>query len=96
MLTKDEVKHIAALAKLHLTEAEIEKYQHDLSGILDWIGILSECETENVEITSQVTGLQNVWREGDLIENFGKEKDLLNCTPNQVVKNQVAIPNIMK
>ncbi len=96
MLTREEVLKIAKLAKIRLSEEEIVKYQKDLSGILDWIGVLNELDTENVETTSQVTGLVNVWRTGDQISPFGKEKELVACTPNKVIDQQIALKNIMK
>jgi aspartyl/glutamyl-tRNA(Asn/Gln) amidotransferase C subunit len=67
-----------------------------LSGILDWISVLSEVNTDDVKETSQSTGLVNVSRKGDQVEVFNKEAELLNCTPNKVVDGQIAIPNIMK
>lgn len=62
-LTKEEVQHIAQLARLDLTEAEVERYQSELSRILEYIGQLSEVNTDGVEPTAQVTGLTNHFRE---------------------------------
>lgn len=65
MLTREEVIKIADLARIELTDAEVEKYQHDLSSILDYVAELQKVDTEGVEIVSQVTGLINVQREDD-------------------------------
>lgn len=54
--------HVAKLAKLELTEKEIEKFQEQLSKVVDQISELSEVDTSNVEPTSQTTGLENVER----------------------------------
>lgn len=62
-LTRDEVKHIAELARLELTEDEITRYQKELGRILDYIGQLQEVDTVGVEPTAQVTGLVNRFRE---------------------------------
>lgn len=62
-LTKSEVEHIARLANLKLTKAEIKKFTKELSETLDYVNILNELETKNIEPTSQVTGLENVVRE---------------------------------
>lgn len=61
-LSKEEVQHIAQLARLELTDKEIVLYQQQLSAILEYIKMLGEVVTENIEPTSQVTGLQNVVR----------------------------------
>jgi aspartyl-tRNA(Asn)/glutamyl-tRNA(Gln) amidotransferase subunit C len=63
MLTKDEVKHIALLARIGLKEEEIEKYQKDLSGVLDFFAQLEEADTEGVEPVRQIVGRENSWRE---------------------------------
>ncbi len=52
MLNKEEVKHIAKLARLGLTESEIEKYQKELSSILDYIEKLKEVDVSEAEPTS--------------------------------------------
>lgn len=62
-LTKVEVKHIARLANLRLTKAEVEKFAKQLSETLEYIDILNELDTKGVEPISQVTGLENVMRE---------------------------------
>lgn len=53
MLNKEEVKHIAKLARLGLTESEIEKYRKELSSILDYIEKLKEADVSKAEPTSR-------------------------------------------
>ena len=62
-ISKKDVEKIAELARLDLSPVEIDLYQKQLSSILDYVNMLQEVNTENVEPTSQVTGLQNVVRE---------------------------------
>lgn len=61
-LTKADVLHVAKLAKLDLTESEIEKFLPQLSNVINQISELSEVDTKNVEATSQTTGLEDVYR----------------------------------
>jgi aspartyl-tRNA(Asn)/glutamyl-tRNA(Gln) amidotransferase subunit C len=61
-LTKSDVLHVAKLAKLNLTDDEIEKFTLQLSKIIDYIGELSEVDTKEAEPTSQTTGLVGVTR----------------------------------
>ena len=49
MITKKEIQHIAKLARLGLTEKEIEKFQGEFSRILDYIEKLKEVDTTKVE-----------------------------------------------
>jgi len=62
-LTKEEVQKIALLARLELKEAEIEKYQHQLSDILGYVNKLQEVDTSGISPDSYATELKNVWRE---------------------------------
>lgn len=59
-ISQDDVKHVADLANLDLTEKEIKKFTPQLAKIVDYISELSEVDTKNVEPTSQTTGLTNV------------------------------------
>jgi aspartyl-tRNA(Asn)/glutamyl-tRNA(Gln) amidotransferase subunit C len=72
-LSKSEIQHIAKLARLDLTEAELEKYGGQLSKILDYIDQLKEVDVKGVEPTAQITGLENVWRE-DVARDWDKEE----------------------
>ncbi len=94
MLTQDEVRHIAKLAKINLTDADIERLVPQISGILDYFAVLEEVDTEGVAETSQVTGLESVTRP-DVIIASEIEEALINCTPHQVEANSVKIPKIM-
>jgi len=72
-LSKDEIQHIAKLARLELSDAELEKYGGQLSAILNYIDQLKEVDTAGVEPTAQVTGLENVLREDVIRDWDGKE-----------------------
>ena len=61
-LTKKEVEHIALLGRLKLTDEEIEKFSHQLSSILEYVEQLQQVNTDGVEPTAHVTGLENVMR----------------------------------
>ncbi|MBI2029120.1 Asp-tRNA(Asn)/Glu-tRNA(Gln) amidotransferase subunit GatC [Candidatus Gottesmanbacteria bacterium] len=87
-LTKDEVKHIAKLANLPVTEEEIIKFQKQLSETVDYIKTLSSVATQGVEPTSQVTGLKNVTRTDEPAPSQTQEEALSNAknTHNGFIK----------
>lgn len=70
MLTKDEVKHIAHLARIGLKEEEVEKYQKDLSAVLDFFRELEGADTDKVEMIGHITGRTGEARD-DRTEDFG-------------------------
>lgn len=61
-LSKEQVKHVANLSQLKLSDAEVIKFGQQLSSILGYIELLNEVDTSNVLPTSQTTGLTNVTR----------------------------------
>lgn len=75
-LTEEQVRHVAKLARLDLTDAEVQKFQKQLSDVLAYFEVLKEVETKNVEPTSQVTGLENEKREDRLAESLFQQEAL--------------------
>ncbi len=67
-LTQADITNIAALARLDLSEAEKQMHADQLSVVLDYMEMLNEVDTEGVEETCQVTGLENVTRQDEIIE----------------------------
>jgi aspartyl-tRNA(Asn)/glutamyl-tRNA(Gln) amidotransferase subunit C len=67
VLSKDQIKHIAKLARLELSDEELEKYGSQLSATLGYIEMLREVDTTDVEPTAQVTGLSNVMRTDQIL-----------------------------
>lgn len=67
MLNKKDIQHIADLARLDLTEEELEKYGGQLTRILGYIDQLQEVNTDGVEPAAAATG-ENVWREDEVLE----------------------------
>lgn len=83
-LTKEEVKHIAELARMELTSEEIERYQKELGRILEYIGQLKEVDTAGVEPTAQVTGLINRLRDDEARASDPAARErLLSATPER-------------
>ena len=60
---KIDVKHVAELANLTLSDAELKKFEKQLDETLAYIDNLNQIDTKNIEPTNQVTGMQNVTRE---------------------------------
>ena len=72
-LTKDDVKHVAKLARLTLTDSEVEKFTTQLESVFQHLDKLSEVDTEGVEETAQVNGLQNAMRSDEVKPSLNRE-----------------------
>lgn len=73
---KIDVKHVSNLANLTLEDGEEVKFEKQLSEVLDHISRLNEVDTSDVEITSQVTGLENITREDIPKQSFSQDEAL--------------------
>jgi aspartyl-tRNA(Asn)/glutamyl-tRNA(Gln) amidotransferase subunit C len=62
MIDREQVLHVARLARLRLSEDEVETMTGELSGILEHVDRIGKLDLEGVEPTSHVVALENVWR----------------------------------
>ena len=82
MLSKKEVEHVAQLARLGLSEKEIEKMKKDLSLILDYIEKLKEVDISGVDFYVSSAGLKNIMRQ-DKAERKGYGAKLIKLAPKK-------------
>jgi aspartyl-tRNA(Asn)/glutamyl-tRNA(Gln) amidotransferase subunit C len=78
-ISRAEVEHIADLARLELTEGEIEQLQSDLSQILEYVEQLNELDTTDVLPTSHVVVKGDVLSEDRVRPSFPREEILTNA-----------------
>lgn len=94
MISEEQVRHIASLARLGLKEGEDKKFAGQLSEILSYVEMLNEVDTSDVKPTSQVTGLENVKRK-DEINHFSSKDELLKCTELPVEQDQIRVKPVI-
>lgn len=93
-LTPDQVRHVAALARIKVSDAEVDKFAMQLTSVLQYVDILNEVDTDGVMPTSQVTGLANVLQE-DTVDGFCKNPDrLLKCSNLPVLARQILVKKV--
>jgi aspartyl-tRNA(Asn)/glutamyl-tRNA(Gln) amidotransferase subunit C len=78
-ISKEEVEHVAKLARLEITEAEKEAFSRQLSGILTFIEQLKKLNTEGVEPTATVLEQVNVFREDKARPSLPVDRALANA-----------------
>ena len=78
-LSREEVLHIARLARLGLTEAELERFREQLSNILENFEILRQADTTDVPPTAQSIALHNVMREDEVTPSLPSSDILANA-----------------
>ncbi|MFC2033896.1 Asp-tRNA(Asn)/Glu-tRNA(Gln) amidotransferase subunit GatC [Chloroflexota bacterium] len=78
MLSREEVLHIALLARVGVTEAEIDKIREQLSNILENFEVLQQVDTSNIPPTAQSIDIKSVVSNDEIIPSLD---------PNQVLAN---------
>ena len=93
-VTREEVEHIAHLARLQISEEETEEMANTLESILDFAKQNDTADTEGIEPTYHVLDLQNVLRDDEAIEGIPQELALKNAKETE--NGQFKVPAIMK
>ena len=78
-LSYDQVRHIARLARLGLSEKDVEKFSLQISAILDNFEILEEVATTNVLPATHTIQMQNVFRKDEIAESYPQAEILANA-----------------
>jgi aspartyl-tRNA(Asn)/glutamyl-tRNA(Gln) amidotransferase subunit C len=78
-ITSDEVLHVARLARLALTEEEVERLGAQLSAILEAVGKVAELELDDVEPTAHPLEVVNIWAEDEPRPSLPVEEALANA-----------------
>jgi aspartyl-tRNA(Asn)/glutamyl-tRNA(Gln) amidotransferase subunit C len=76
VIDREQVLHVARLARLELSEPELERMAGELSGILEHVDRISELDLEGIEPTAHVVALQNVMRADEPEPSLARERAL--------------------
>ncbi len=93
-LNREDVLKLARLARLELSEAEIEEYSTELTEILQYVEQLQSIDIDGLEPTNQVTGLTNVTRADKVVDYGYKPEDLQKNLP-AVQNNQIKVKRMI-
>ncbi len=78
-ITREEVRHVADLARLELSESEEERMTGQMNGILEYMEKLNELDTAGIVPTTHAIQLQNVFRADVVKDSLDREKALANA-----------------
>ena len=93
-LTLADIQKVARLSRIDLTEKELEQMTSEVSSILEFVDTLQAVETEGIEETSQVTGLQDVWRE-DEVKNCEIPRESLLANAPEVQDGYIKVKKVL-
>jgi aspartyl-tRNA(Asn)/glutamyl-tRNA(Gln) amidotransferase subunit C len=90
----DDVRYVAGLAKIAVSDHEVAQLQKELDTILGYVQQLNELDTNGIEPTYQVTGLTNVNRDDEIIDYGVSQEALLGSAP-QSKDGQIKVPKVL-
>jgi len=93
-ISKEEVKHVAKLARLAITEEEAEKFADQLGAIIQFAEELNELDTTGIEPTTHALRMVNVLREDK--SEPGLDRDLMMKNVKEHEAGQVKVPSILE
>ena len=93
-VSKEEILHIANLARLNLEEDEIEKYRENLQDILNFANVVNNAPVEGLDVTIGANEVKNVFRK-DEINVFEDTESLLQNAPSQE-QNMFKLPKVIQ
>ncbi len=91
-LTREEVEHIAQLARLELTEEEIARYREQLSDVLDYVARLQGLDTRDIPPTASVLPPRTVLREDEPRPGLPRREVLANAAETEA--GQFKVPPV--
>jgi aspartyl-tRNA(Asn)/glutamyl-tRNA(Gln) amidotransferase subunit C len=92
-ISREDVEHVARLARLGLDDAELERMAAELSHILDAMAALRQLDTSDIAPTAQVIPLQNVMRD-DIARPSWPVEDILKNAP-ETREQQFVVPPVL-
>jgi aspartyl-tRNA(Asn)/glutamyl-tRNA(Gln) amidotransferase subunit C len=92
MISRQEVEHVARLARLHFDEEELARLQPELGQIIDYVRQLSELDLSDLQATSHAVALKNVLRPDEPVA--GLTQDEATSNGPQVERGQFVVPRI--
>ncbi|HEY1835503.1 MAG TPA: Asp-tRNA(Asn)/Glu-tRNA(Gln) amidotransferase subunit GatC [Candidatus Saccharimonadales bacterium] len=93
-LSRDDVLKLARLARLDLTDEEIERFAKELTEILHYVEQLQAVDVNGLEPTNQVTGLTNVMRKDEVVDYGYAPKELLKNVP-EVLDDHIKVKRMI-
>ena len=93
-VTKNDVEHVADLARLRFNEEDLGRFTEQMNEILTYMEKLNELDTSDVPPTTHAMALSNVFREDLILESLDEESALANAP--QAAKGSFQVPRIIE
>lgn len=93
-ISREEIKHIADLARINITDAELDKYTETLSDIVDMANEISKLNTDDVKPTAHILENVNVFRKDEVEPSYDRDKILVNAPTKE--SGCISLPKVVE
>lgn len=93
-VSKKELLHIADLAKIKISDEEVDSYLSNLQDILNFANIINKVDTSSLNETMGISENVNVFRK-DEVKNFDNKENMLKQNPEELEENMIKIPKVL-
>jgi aspartyl-tRNA(Asn)/glutamyl-tRNA(Gln) amidotransferase subunit C len=94
IISKDLIKSLSKLAKINLTEKEVEKYTNEFSSVIGYMEEIKNIDVENISETARVSDEGNIFRKDEIKPSLSQEQALKNC--KNTYNGYFLVPKILK
>ena len=96
-ITKDQIKHVAKLSKLNLSETELQKFENEFNSILDYTSQLDEVDTSDINISHNMSDYSGEFLNEYLVSNseISREEMLKNATDGRFKNGYIRTSKII-
>ncbi|MBI9075889.1 MAG: Asp-tRNA(Asn)/Glu-tRNA(Gln) amidotransferase subunit GatC [Desulfatibacillum sp.] len=92
-ITEEEVRHVAKLARLDLTDEEVTVFSRQVGDILDYVDQLNSVDTQGVEGTSHAISVNNAFREDKAVDSMDPDLALSNAPERE--DTDIIVPKVL-
>jgi len=92
-ITEDDIRYIAELSKLELTNDEVEKFRNEIRAIIGYVEQLGDADLDSEDVTHQVSGLVNRMREDEVADRNGADNSLQRVSKQELLDNTANATN---
>ena len=92
-LTEEEVRKVAQLARISLTDEEVKRFAPQMERIFDYFSLLNEVDTGKTQVLAHVHGLTDITRP-DAVEPWVPREEMLSASPLPLENNQIKVPSV--
>ena len=93
-IERNDILHVANLARLNLSEDEIERLTHEMGDIIAYVDKLDELDTSSTQASEHICDFNNIFREDEVKDSYDRDELLKNAPTHD--EEYILVPNVVE